>query len=107
MRIFKRQNARFIAIFALCLLWEGLAFSVAALEHTIQKGDTLYSISRTYGLSLDELCKANKIESSSVLKAGQRLVIPQIAQNIKYTVEKGDTLYSIARVNGMTVDELR
>jgi murein DD-endopeptidase MepM/ murein hydrolase activator NlpD len=107
MRIFKRRNTRFVAIFALCLLWEGLSFSVFALEHIVKKGDTLYSLSRTYGLSVDEICRANKIEMSSVLKADQRLVIPVISENKKYAVQKGDTLYSIARVNGMTVDELR
>jgi LysM repeat protein len=107
MRIFKRRYTRFIAVFALCLLWGGFAFSTFALEHIVQKGDTLYSISRTYKLSLDELCGANNIDSSSVLKAGQRLVIPVIVENAKYTVQKGDTLYSIARANGMTVDALR
>jgi LysM repeat protein len=107
MRIFKRQYARFIAVFVLYLLWGGFAFSAFALEHIVQKGDTLYSISRTYKLSLDELCGANNIDSSSVLKAGQRLVIPVIVENAKYTVQKGDTLYSIARANGMTVDALR
>jgi LysM repeat protein len=107
MRIFKRRYTRFIAVFALCLLWRGFAFSAFALEHIVQKGDTLYSLSRTYKLSLDELCRANNIDNSSVLKDGQRLVIPVIAENAKYTVQKGDTLYSIARVNGTTVDELR
>jgi LysM repeat protein len=104
MQIFRCRNFRFIALhIVFCLFWAGSAFS---LEHIIQKGDTLYSLSRTYGLSIDEICKANKIKNASELKAGQRLIIPEIAETVKYTVQKGDTFYSIARINGITVSEL-
>jgi murein DD-endopeptidase MepM/ murein hydrolase activator NlpD len=41
--------------------------------HTIRKGDTLFSLSRRYGKSVDEICKLNKIKKSSILKIGTRL----------------------------------
>lgn len=42
--------------------------------HIVQKGDTLYSISRAYFVSVDELMKLNKMNSSN-LSVGQKLVI--------------------------------
>lgn len=45
--------------------------------HTVQKGDTLYSISRTYFVSVDELMKMNKMNSSN-LSIGQKLVVKSL-----------------------------
>lgn len=42
--------------------------------HIVQKGDTLYSISRAYFVSVDELMKLNKMNSSN-LSVGQKLVV--------------------------------
>ena len=42
--------------------------------HTVQKGDTLYSISRAYFVSVDELMKINKMNSSN-LSIGQKVVV--------------------------------
>jgi len=43
-------------------------------KHVVQKGDTLYSISRTYFISVDELMKLNDMNSSN-LSVGQELKI--------------------------------
>lgn len=45
--------------------------------HTVQKGDTLYSISRTYFVSVDELMKINKINSSN-LTIGQKIMVKSV-----------------------------
>ncbi len=94
--------------------------------YRVEKGDTLYSISRKYQITVAELRTANNLSESDVLKAGQKLVIPtadigtaaalSAAGGLNaektasvseiYTVQKGDTLYGIARRNGMTVPEL-
>jgi len=42
--------------------------------HVVQKGDTLYSISRTYFISVDELMELNDMNSSS-LAVGQKLKV--------------------------------
>jgi len=101
-------------------------FSLFADEtYKVQKGDTLYSISRKFQITVAELRAANNLSENDVLKADQKLIIPtadistaaaltatytnKTSQNVKttvYTVEKGDTLYGIARKNGMTVAEL-
>lgn len=41
--------------------------------HTVQRGDTLYSVSRRYGLTVNRLCDLNGISSESILSIGQRL----------------------------------
>ena len=80
-------------------------------SHIVEKGDTLYSLSKKYGVSVDELRSANAI-SGSDLYAGQKLIIPakkadKRATYESYTVKAGDTLYSIAKRSEITVDELR
>ncbi|MCE7041199.1 lytic transglycosylase domain-containing protein [Dyadobacter sp. CY312] len=42
--------------------------------HTVQQGDTLWTISQRYGLPLDHLKKANKIRGNEI-KPGQKLII--------------------------------
>jgi murein DD-endopeptidase MepM/ murein hydrolase activator NlpD len=51
-----------------------IALSAAQQTHTVRKGDTLYSLSKKYGTSVDELMKLNKLQSSS-LSIGQKLVV--------------------------------
>ena len=70
-------------------------------------GDTLYAIARKYNLTVDELKKLNNL-TSNLLTIGQRLKVKQeeTSQNY-YTVQSGDSLYSIARKYNTTVDELK
>ncbi|MGP4060541.1 LysM peptidoglycan-binding domain-containing protein [Halobacillus sp. H74] len=74
--------------------------------HTVITGDTLYSISKKYGVSLDQLAKANGIVNPALIRVGQVLVIPQEKQATTYTVKAGDTLYRIALKYGMGVQQL-
>lgn len=87
-----------------------LSFFAQAKEHTVAKGDTLYSISRSYNLTVEELCSLNNIKQSEVLKIGQVLLvskaikIPQETET--YVVQAGDTMYSIARRLSVSVETL-
>lgn len=47
-------------------------------EHTykVVKGDTLWGISRRYGLTVTDLCDANNIEENAILPIGKTLYIP-------------------------------
>ena len=99
---------RFAALF-LCVFLAA-ALSAQELQHTVVKGDTLYSLSRSYGVSVDRIREANGMSPSSVLKAGQKLLIPGKASPTavtKHTVAKGDTLYGLARSYGVSVDAIR
>ena len=78
--------------------------------YMVQRGDSLYSIARRLGTTVNELRRINNLDNDN-LKVGQILQIPTEAvyedeENI-YTVKKGDTLYSIARDKGTTVDEIK
>jgi membrane-bound lytic murein transglycosylase D len=50
----------------------------ATKTHTVQKGDTLYRIANRYGVSLEELRRANRIgRRNSAIRPGQRLAVPE------------------------------
>lgn len=62
-----------------CLLALSLLFLTACgggIYHTVKPGQTLYRISRTYGISEPVLAKANNIADPTRLLAGTRLFIP-------------------------------
>jgi len=71
--------------------------------YVVQKGDSLWSISRKFNTSVNELKTLNNL-SSNLLSIGQILKLP--SKNT-YTVQKGDTLYSIARKYNISVTELK
>jgi murein DD-endopeptidase MepM/ murein hydrolase activator NlpD len=87
--------------------------------HVVKKGETVYSLSRTYRTSPEELMKYNNIADASKLQTGFRLRIPRNAGTggnagsspvesfIEYQVVKNDTLYSLARKNNISQDALR
>lgn len=75
--------------------------------YIVQRGDSLYSIAREMGTTVDELKSLNNLESN-LLSIGQILKIPAFQTlETTYTVERGDSLYSIARKFDTTVDTLK
>ncbi|MCR5724393.1 MAG: transglycosylase SLT domain-containing protein [Treponema sp.] len=44
--------------------------------HTVQKGDTLYSLSRQYGISVSAICRESGIHKNDILSIGKTLYIP-------------------------------
>lgn len=79
--------------------------------YIVKKGDSLWSIANKYGLTVDKLKDINNL-SSNMLSVGQKLLINDgtDVDNVNgnyYIVKSGDTLYSIAKKYGLTVDELK
>lgn len=76
--------------------------------HTVAQGNTLYSVSKAYGVKDADVKSANPEIGENPLKLGQVLKIPVInelsadGKHILYTVKPGDTLYSLCRKYGVT-----
>ncbi|NSW45715.1 MAG: LysM peptidoglycan-binding domain-containing protein [Bacteroidales bacterium] len=76
--------------------------------HEVQKSETLYSISKTYEVSVDAIAYENP-DVLNGLKPGQKIRIPIQATPYKtkeYEIQKGETLYGIAKKNNTTIEEL-
>ena len=99
-----------------------VAASAATSTYTLRYGDTLASVGRRFGVSVSELARANSLPNPNKVREGQTLVIPlagtpaQAASGAaagpvvgvggRHTVQPGETLASIARKYGTTVEDL-
>ncbi len=103
-----------LLVFSICLCLIGWsqpgAVSGAYTEHTVEAGQTLYSISKKYNLTVDQLVTDNP-GADAGLRVGQKLRIPSAVASKPskgaYVVKAGDTFYGISRSYGITVDELK
>ena len=109
-----------------------LAAAVAASatqQYTVAEHDTLYSIARRFGVSVDLLAQVNGIRNPGLIRVGTILLIPDPAplrgtqrapgppsvqpQSVRpqapstYVVRRGDTLYTLARTFGVTIEALQ
>jgi membrane-bound lytic murein transglycosylase D len=92
-------------------------------EHIVQKGETLYAISKLYNISVVDIANRNSLSLQESLKVGQRLnlnpveteqkvdiladsiVTTSIEAEIFHEVKGNDTLYAIARYYGVTIKD--
>jgi len=92
--------------------------------HVVRRGDTLYAIAHRLGTDVHTLARLNNMEIDDPLRAGQHLVVSQKSpgtrtasshgttaaagsgRQVTYTVRPGDTLYGIARLLQVTVQDL-
>jgi membrane-bound lytic murein transglycosylase D len=87
----------------------------------VRKGDTLARIAKRTGVPVDELAEANGLKAKSRLKVGSRLRLPgtgtdQVKKSVasenggkkerRHVVRRGDTLSKIAKVYGVTLEQL-
>ena len=68
---------------------------VTPTTYAVQPGDTLYSIARKHGVSVDVVLWANNLSDANVIKQGQKLVIPPSTGKL-HTVKEGDTIEALA-----------
>ena len=92
--------------------YKGINYTSPNTKNTyiVQRGDTLWNISKKFDVPIDEIKRLNSL-NSNLLFVGQTLKLPSYETttdtNITYIVQKGDTLYSIAAKNGVGVNELK
>lgn len=81
--------------------------------HRVRSGESLYTIGKRYGVSVDRIKAANGLRRNTI-RVGQELVIParssgsaDVSEGKVHRVRSGDTLSEIARRYGTTVSKLR
>lgn len=76
----------------------------------VRRGDTLWRIARRARVSVKSLARANRMKTTSVLRVGAIIRIPGAVSSSGYgtrhVVRRGETLWSIAKAHGITVDQL-
>jgi membrane-bound lytic murein transglycosylase D len=96
----------------------GLGADLERRIHRVRSGESLWSISRRYGMTVAQLARMNGISTKSLLQPGQRLQVSGQAARaeepvilaggkVNYTVRRGDTLSGIARRFSVTVRQLQ
>ena len=84
-------------------------------EHKTKRKETLYSLSKKYNVSEDDIKKYNKFLYSNTLRKGDRLQIPkykitkiveELEATKRYTVQPKEGKWRIAYKFGVTVEEL-
>ena len=117
--IYRRAIKSLILLIPLILMFSRSVFADNRI-HLVVRGDTIFSLSRLYNVSQDELMRRNGMSSPSQLQAGMRLVIPggaagspatasspAAASRGHHIVRPGETLYSLARNWGVSIQDLR
>ena len=74
------------------------------MTYQVQRGDTLYGISKQFGVSVEDIKKENNLKDNTI-RVGLILKIP-ITNTTTYTIKKGDTLYSISKMFNTSINEL-
>lgn len=111
----------FLPLFLLCAFFGNA--QQTTIKHTVEKGDTVFQLSRTYNVSPEDIYKLNP-SAVTMIRIGEVLLIPikeaqsqsttssqsnlnaSANNSLTYAVVYGDTKYSLARRFGMTVEAL-
>ena len=76
--------------------------SLFAGEVVVKPGETLSSLANYYNVSLESIIESNGLNDPDNLKAGQKLVIPNLREllnkpvPIEHLIQKGETIESIS-----------
>ncbi|MFF2793795.1 LysM peptidoglycan-binding and 3D domain-containing protein [Lysinibacillus xylanilyticus] len=94
---------KIISIVPVAMLSVSLSANVQAATITVQKGDTLWDLSRANNTSVENIQKFNNI-TTNLIHPGDVLTI---AQQKQYTVKQSDTLWKIALDHQVTVSQIK
>lgn len=79
------------------------------IVHTVKSGDTYWTISKQYGVDFQKLLYTNNANEKSVLYVGDKVIVPagnQTPAYNTYTVQKGDTYWTVSKKFNVDFTEL-
>jgi LysM repeat protein len=108
---------RHLRLFVWSLLLGGFMTASAPAAksvYIVKRGDTLVDIAQNHNLTVAALAERNGLPPDYHVKVGERLTISspdktaaaQPSGDTTYVVKRGDTLFDLAKANGLSVDEL-
>jgi membrane-bound lytic murein transglycosylase D len=87
------------------------------LTHTVEPGQTFYSISKMYDVTVNDIFYWNNLPQDAKLLSGQKLTIrpvgntlsqqPKAEEFVSHTVAQGETMFSISKKYGVKMDEIK
>ncbi len=84
---------------------EGATNRKEIIYYTVQNGDTVSTIARRFGITVNTILWANNLSAFSLIRAGDRLTILPYS-GVLYTVKKGDTLARIAQTYDVELEKI-
>ncbi|MDR0351784.1 MAG: LysM peptidoglycan-binding domain-containing protein [Puniceicoccales bacterium] len=84
-------------------------------NYVVKKGDTIWRLSRRFGLKVSDILTANKLDKNDKIIAGQKIFLPNVSEaevknaisGSKYTIQSGDTLSRIASKFHTTINDIK
>jgi murein DD-endopeptidase MepM/ murein hydrolase activator NlpD len=105
-----------VVIVLLALLVVGVGVGQAQEDgdvtiHVVQRGETLFRIAQSHGVTIMDLARMNSLVNPSDIKVGQRLLVPRepvamAAVPATHTIRPGETLRSIANFYNVAIEDL-
>ncbi|MDQ0200980.1 LysM peptidoglycan-binding and 3D domain-containing protein [Neobacillus ginsengisoli] len=93
---------RFIAVVAVAVLSGTVSANVQAATFTVQKGDTLWDLSRVHNTSVETIQKLNHLNTDLIHPGDKLTVVPEK----HYIVKQGDTLWDISQDHHISVSQI-
>ncbi|MCD6407728.1 LysM peptidoglycan-binding domain-containing protein, partial [bacterium] len=116
-----RKTSREKISFAKRTSQKSAVWGYRTVYYRVKRGDSLWKISKKFGVSVKEIKKWNKLRSS-IIRPGEKIKIKipkkppkiknpkpimNVSAKVYYTVKKGDTIESVAKKFGITPEELK
>lgn len=112
----------FVAFLSVIVFWPSSAAwaegDFSSFTHLVKSGDTVWQLSKDYGVSMEDILKANNLDGKGLLKIGMKLVVPidkksttpkiqlENDNEVTHTVVQGDTVWGISQRYKVPVEKI-